>query len=93
MTPAVDKLNGRDVSNTARRERLLKRTKVTQYWQQKDYQAVPTRQNVSMIEVSGQMRSDAFRARLGFPALHHRSYILRVRRIYMIYGFIVIIST
>ena len=35
MTPAVDKLNGRGLSNTAHRERecLLKKTMVTQYWQ------------------------------------------------------------
>ena len=66
MAPAINKLNGCGLSNTARRERLPKKTKVTQYWQQKDYQAVPTRRSVSMIEVSGRMRSDAFKTGLGF---------------------------
>ena len=66
MTPAVDKLNGRGLSNTACCECLPNKAKVTQYWQQKDYQAVPTRWSVSMIKVSGRMRSNAFRTRLGF---------------------------
>ena len=65
MTPAVDKLNGHGISNTARPERLPKKTKVTQYWLQKDFQAVPASQNVSII-MSGQMHSDAFKRRLGF---------------------------
>ena len=91
MTPTVNKLNGRDISNTARREYLLKRTKVMQYCQQKDYQAVPTRRNVSMIEVSGQMCSDAFRARLGFRFTIDCIFFGYGE--YMIYGFTVIIST
>ena len=32
MTPAVDKLNGRGLSNTLYCECLLKKTKVTQYY-------------------------------------------------------------
>ena len=60
MTPAIDKLNGRGLSNTLCHERLLKKTKVMQYWLQKDYQTVPTSWNVSIIKVSGRMCSDAF---------------------------------
>ena len=37
MTPAVDKLNGRGLSNTACCESLPKKKKVMQYWPQKDY--------------------------------------------------------
>ena len=66
MTPVIDKLNGCALSNTAHHERLPKKTKVTQYWLQKDYQAVPTSQNVSIIKVSGRMRSDTFKRTLGF---------------------------
>ena len=66
MTPVVDKLNGHGLSNTARHKRLPNKTKVTQYWLQKDYQAVPTSWNVSIIKVSGRMRSNAFKRRLGY---------------------------
>ena len=38
MTFAVDKMDGRGHINSARRERLPKKTKVTWYWLQKDYQ-------------------------------------------------------
>ena len=66
MTHAVDKLNRRGLSNTMRCECLPKKTKVIHYYLQKDYQAVPTSQNISFIKVSRQMRSDAFKRRLGF---------------------------
>ena len=36
---AVNKLNRRDLSNTASRERLPKKSQVTWYYLQKDYQA------------------------------------------------------
>ena len=53
MTPVINKLNGRGFSNSACREHLPMKTKVMQYWLQKDYQAVPTHWNVSIIKVSG----------------------------------------
>ena len=59
---AINKLNGRGLSNTACRERLPKKTKVT--W--KDYQAAPVSRSVSIIKVSGQMCSDKFKRGLGF---------------------------
>ena len=37
MTLAIDTLNGRGHINTARHERLSKKTKMTRYWLQKDY--------------------------------------------------------
>ena len=40
MTPAADKLNGHGLNNTACHEPLPKKTKVMQYWLQKDYQQV-----------------------------------------------------
>ena len=64
MTPAIDKLNGHGLSNTARCERLPKKTKVMHYWLQKDYQAVQTSWNISIIKVSGRIRSGAFKRRL-----------------------------
>ena len=55
MTLAIDKLNGHGLSNIVHRECLPKKPKETQYWLQKDYQAVPTSRNVSLIKVSGWM--------------------------------------
>ena len=68
MTLAVDKLNRHGLSNTARREHLLKKTKLTWYVLaiQKGYQAIPTSQSVSIIKVSRQMHSDEFKRRLCF---------------------------
>ena len=37
MTPAIDKMDGHDLINTTRCERLPKKTKVIGYLQQKDY--------------------------------------------------------
>ena len=37
MTPGVDKMDQHGLINITRRERLPKKTKVTQYWQLKDY--------------------------------------------------------
>ena len=61
MTLAIDKLNGCGLSNTALHECLPKKTKVTQYQLQKDYQAVPMSQSISIIKVSGRMHSDTFK--------------------------------
>ena len=63
MTLAIDKLNGYGLSNTACHERLPKKTKVMLYWLQKDYQAVPTSQNISIIKMRVRMHSDAFKRR------------------------------
>ena len=49
VTLAVDELNGRGLFNTAHRECLPKKTKVMQFWLQKDYKAVPTHWNASVI--------------------------------------------
>ena len=57
------KMDGRGHFNTARRERLPKKTKMTQYQLQK---GLPERQSASFIKVSGQMLSDAFKRRLAF---------------------------
>ena len=65
MTLDVDKLNGHGLSNTARHEHLPKKTKVTQYQLQKDYQTVPTSWNISIVKGSGHVQNDAFK-RLGF---------------------------
>ena len=45
---AINKLNRRGLSNTVDRERLPKKTKVTQLYLQKDYQAVPTSRSISI---------------------------------------------
>ena len=66
VTLAINKLNEFGLSNTVHRECLPKKTKVKQYWLQKDYQGVPASRNVSIIKVSGQMHSNTFKRRLGF---------------------------
>ena len=63
---AFDKLNRRGLSKTVGRERLPKKSQVMRYYLQKDYQAAPTSWTVSIIKVSRQMRSDAFKRQLGF---------------------------
>ena len=66
MILAVNKLNGRDLSNTTRCERLPKKTKVMHHLLQKDYQTVTTSWSFSVIKVNGQMHTDAFKRKLGF---------------------------
>ena len=65
MTLAVDKLNGRGLSNSARRERFPKEMKITWYSLQK-YQAIVTSRSILVIKVSGRICSDAFKNRLVF---------------------------
>ena len=63
---AIDKLNRSGLSNTVFHECLPKKGQVIRYLLQKDYQAAPTSRSISVIKVSGQMRSDTFIRRLGF---------------------------
>ena len=65
MTLAVNKLNGHDLSNSAHCERLSKKTKIMRYWLQ-NYLAIVTSWSISVIKVSGQIHSDAFKNRLAF---------------------------
>ena len=70
----IDKLNERGLSNnvcelsSTMHECLPTKTKVTQYYLQKDYQTVITSRRDSVIKVSGLMHSDAFKGRLGFSS-------------------------
>ena len=65
MTLAIDKLNGSGFSNNPCRERLPKKNKLTRYYLQK-YQTVATSQSVSVIKVSEQICSNAFKCRQAF---------------------------
>ena len=65
MTLAINKLNGLGLSNSARHERLPKKTKIMRYWLQK-YQAIVTSRCISVIKVSGRICSNAFKNRLAF---------------------------
>ena len=67
-------MNGRGLINTARRERLLK--KMGTSYSRIDYQAAPTSWNVSIIKVSGQVRSDAFKNRVRL-SLHCNNFDLK----------------
>ena len=57
ITLAIDKMDGCGLSNTACRECLPKKTKVTQYWLQKDY-PIKTRCSASVVKVSGQISNN-----------------------------------
>ena len=48
----INRLNGRSLSNNARRERLLKKAEMTWYILQ-NYQGVGARSRVLVVEVSG----------------------------------------
>ena len=61
MILAIDKMDGRDHINTARRKRLPKKTKLTRYYIAT--KGLPERQSASFIQVSGRMRSDTFKRR------------------------------
>ena len=59
MTLAANKLNGHGSSNTARHERLPKKSKVMQDYSYRS-QTIATSWSNSVIKVSGQMHRDAF---------------------------------
>ena len=65
MTLAIDKLNGRGLSNNAHRERLLKKTKMTWYKLQ-NYQGIAASRSISVVEVCRQICSNTFKRRLAF---------------------------
>ena len=62
MAIAIDKMDGHGHFNTARSERLPKKTKVTRLAAKR----LPERRSASFIKVSGQMRNDTFKRRLTF---------------------------
>ena len=64
MRPAVNKMDGRGHINTARRERLPKKTEVMRYYVATN--VLPERRSDSFIKVSGQKRGDTFKRRLAF---------------------------
>ena len=63
MTLAIDKMNGRGLSNSTLWTPANK-TKVTRYWPQKERLTAATRCMASVIKMSGQMHSNTYKRRL-----------------------------
>ena len=64
ITHAINKIDERGLINTAHHEHLLKKTKVT--WYVLATEGLPEQRSTSIIKVSGQIHSDAFKRRLAF---------------------------
>ena len=59
MMLAINKIDGHSHINTARRERLPKKTNLTRYYVAT--KGLPKRWSISFIKVSGRMHNDAFK--------------------------------